>query len=405
MPRFEALNSRFFNPFTCKNRELYFECILQLIEKSKEVPILYETDARNTLIIYLQNQQLAIETEDIGEEISSKRTPQENASLILRYFRSCGWIAAPEIGRTGDNIASISAYCRKLIDAISKILDQSANGTITNHIFSMYETLKNAFSKDSARAIRPYLNILVPLVEDESDLKNDLLILKDSIRDIMRMVLQMADANSFGQYLIKDALMERFFNDYFFIKRSGLIPSYIAEIECLLRRLRHSELYEKMITELMKVEQLDKTAAADKIDRQFQEVENFIAIEYEDEMNAIDRRINTYYNLYSTRMMLVLADGKNLEMDLHELLLSLKEMSPDTRQTAIEELSQAHRLLSFGYIGRKSLERRRKSKENVLKKAIRQDILPKERLLELTKALLEEQPDKYSLSNVTDYLD
>ena len=216
MSFFETLNEKFFNPFCCRNRALYFECISQLIEKSKEISVLYEADARNTLILYLQNCTYSIETENIGEEIAGGKTPQENASTILRYFRVCGWIAPQEIGRSGDNIASVSAYCRKLIDAIHKIFDGDANGAITNHIFSMYEILKFSFSKDNARSIRPYQNILIPLVENECDLKNELLILKDSIREIMRAVMKMADANSFGQFLMKDELLNRFFNDYFF---------------------------------------------------------------------------------------------------------------------------------------------------------------------------------------------
>ena len=48
--------------------------------------------------------------------------------------------------------------------------------------------------------MRPYSSILVPLVENECDLKNELLILKDSIREIMRAVLKMADVNSFRAF-------------------------------------------------------------------------------------------------------------------------------------------------------------------------------------------------------------
>ena len=273
MSFFETLNDKFFNPFCCRNRALYFACISQLIEKSKEIAVLYETDARDTLILYLQNCTYAIETENIGEEIASGRTPQENASAILRYFRACGWITPQEIGRSGDNIASVSAYCRKLVDAIHKIFDGDANGAITNHIFSMHEILKASFGKDSARAIRPYQNILLPLVENECDLKNELLILKDSIREIMRAVMRMADANSFGQFLMKDELLNRFFNDYFFIKKSGLIPSYISEIDRMLRKLRRSELYGRMVQEYTKLENAGEAQAKEKIDRLFNELD------------------------------------------------------------------------------------------------------------------------------------
>ena len=42
MSVFQAVSDKFFNPFTGKNRELYFSCITELIEKSKEIPVLYE---------------------------------------------------------------------------------------------------------------------------------------------------------------------------------------------------------------------------------------------------------------------------------------------------------------------------------------------------------------------------
>ena len=400
MSFFESLNDKFFNPFCCRNRAIYFDCISQLIEKSKEIPVLYETDARNTLILYLQNCTYSLETENIGEEIGNGRTPQENASAILRYFRACGWITPQEIGRSGDNIASVSAYCRKLIDAVHKIFDGNANGAITNHIFSMYEILGSAFGRDSARAIRPYQSILSPLIEHECDLKNELLILKDSIREIMRAVMRMADANSFGQYLIKDELLSRFFNDYFFIKKSGLIPSYISEIDRMLRKLRRSELYDRMIQEYIRVFNVGEAQAREKVERQFGELDSFINLEYDREMNYIDRKINTYYNLYSTRMMMVLSGNTNLEHQLNRILLFLKDMDGEDRRETIDRLSQAHRLQGIGYVGRKSFERRRKRNPNLKNAGLLADDLTQEEKQRLTDELLAETPDRYSMDNV-----
>lgn len=405
MSFFDTLNERFFNPFCCRNRSLYFACISQLIEKSKEIPVLYETDARDTLILYLQNCQYTIETENIGEEITSARSPQENASAILRYFRACGWITPQEIGRSGDNLASVTAYCRKLVDAIQRIFGGDANGAITNHIFSMYEILKSSFGKDSARAIRPYQNILVPLIENECDLKNELLILKDSIREIMRAVMKMADVNSFGQFLIKDELLNRFFNDYFFIKKSGLIPSYISNIDRMLQKLRRSELYDRMIREYIRISNVEEIQAKEKIDRQFDELDSFINLEYEQEMGYIDRKINTYYNLYSTRMMMVLSDNTNLEHELNRLLLFLKELDGEDREEIIGRLAQSHRLMSVGFIGRKSFERRKKSNLNLKNAGLLQAELSAEERQRLTDELLTETPDRYSMDHVEQYFD
>ena len=400
MDIFETLNEKFFNPFCCKNRVIYFECITQLIERSKEIPTLYETDARSTLILYLQNCQYAIETEDIGEEIGGGKTPQENASAILRYFRACGWITPKEIGRTGDNIAAVSVYCRKLIDALHKIFDPGANGAITNHIFSMYEILKSAFGKDSARAMRPYLNILVPLVENECDLKNELLSLRESIREIMRSVMRMGDANSFGQFLIKDDLLNRFFNDYFFIKKSGLIPSYLSDIDRMLRKLRHSGLYEPMILECGQAEHLKKAQAREKVDRQFDELDSFINGEYGMEIGYIDKRINTYYNLYSVRMMMVLSGSTNLEHELNRLLLFLKELPEEEREEALRRLSGSYRLMSVGYIGRKSFERRKKANPNRKNTGLAPEDITEEEKRRLTEEVLSKHPDRYSMEQV-----
>ena len=403
MPILENINDKFFNPFCCKNREVYLECICLLIEKSKEIPILYETDARNCLILYLQNSKYSLETEDIGEEINNNRAPQENASAILRYFRRCGWITPQEIGRSGDNIASVSAYCRKLIDAVYKIFGSNVNGAITNHIFSIYEILSSSFGVDSARAIRPYTSIMEPLIEQECDLKNELLILKDSIREIMRAVMRMTEVNLLGQYLIKDELLNRFFNDYFFVKRSGLIPAYISNIDRLLRKLRRSELYEKMVKEYISLKNVDEFEAKELIDRQFGELDSFINLEYDQEMNYIDRKINTYYSLYSVRVSMVLSNSTNLEQVLNRLLLMLKDLDAEDREWVLMQVSQTHRLMSIGFIGRKSFQRRRKANPNMTNAGFVEDELSEDEKKRLTEELLTETPDRYSMDNVENY--
>jgi len=396
-------NDRFFNPFCCRNREIYLECINQLIDKAKEIPVLYEQDARQCLILYLQNCRYAIETENIGEEISSFRSAQDNATAILRYFRLCGWITPKEIGRSGDNIASISSSCRKLIEALNRLFGSDMNGAITNHIFAIYEILKSALEKDSARAIRPYTNIMIPLLENESDLKNELFTLKDSIRQIMRAVMKMSDANSFGQFLIRDEILEKFFNDYFFIKRSGLIPGYIAGIDRMLVKIRRSEIYDRMIEEFQNMKQILPLEAQTTIDRQFGELDSFINAGYEKEMTYIDRKINTYYHLYSTRMMMVLSNNTNLQHFLNQLLMQLKELDEQDRSLALQVLAENFRVQSIGFVGRKSFARRKKANPNLSNAAITETELSEEETRRLTEELLEQTPDHYSPENVKNY--
>lgn len=405
----KAEYNRFFNPLCCKNRRIYYECILQLIEKSKTIPLLYETDAKDCIILYLRNCTYAVEDEDRSdngdENISSKKSDTENASAILRYFRSCSWISEREIGRNGDNIASVMPYCRKVIDSVQRIFDRDTSGALTNHIFAIYDTLKSALDADHGRTIRPYTNILIPLTDNVSDLKNELLILKDSIRTIMRIVIKMTEVNTFGQFLIKDEMMNLFFNDYFFIKKGGLIPGYIAEIEKMLRQVMNTDVYDNMIHEYETLNQADEYKAREIVDGQFTEIQGFINYDYVKEMDYIDKKINNYYNLYSTRILMVLNNNTNMQTYLNDLLMILKEMDAEEREIALAEISKSYQLSSYKYIGRKSIERRKKRRPNIKSGAIVISSLSDDEKAKLTQELLHDYPDRYSVNQVASYFD
>lgn len=398
---------RFLNPLCYKNKRIYYDCILQLIEKSKTVSLLYETDAKDSIILYLRNCSYALEDEpgSSDENISSKKSETENATAILRYFRSCSWISEREIGRNGDNIASVTPYCRKIIDAIRRIFERDTSGTLTNHIFAIYDTLKSALDADHGRTHRPYTNILVPLVDNVSDLKNELQILKDSIRTIMRIVIKMTEVNTFGQFLIKDEMMNLFFNDYFFIKKDGLIPGYIAEIEKMFRQVMNTDVYENMVHEYQNLKQVNEYGAREIIDMQFTQTQGFITYDYVKEMEYIDKKINSYYNLYSTRMLMVLSNNTNMQTYLDGLLMLLKGMDVEERQVVLSELSKSHQLMSYKYIGRKSIERRRKRHPNVKSGAIVMSSLSEDEKARLTQELLHEYPERYSASQAANYFE
>ena len=398
---------RFFNPLCCKNKRIYYECMLQLIEKSKTIPLLYETDARDCIILYLRNCSYTLEEEEGSgdEHISSKKSEAENASAILRYFRSCSWISEREIGRNGENIASVMPYCRKMMDAIGRIFERDTSGALTNHIFAIYDTLKSALDTEHGRTIRPYTNILVPLVDNVSDLKNELQILKDSIRTIMRIVIKMTEVNTFGQFLIKDEMMNLFFNDYFFIKKDGLIPGYIAEIEKMFRQVMNTDVYEKMVQEYQTLKKIDEYKARDIIDMQFAETQGFINYDYVKEMDYIDKKINSYYNLYSTRMLMVLSNHTNMQTYLDDLLMLLKGMDVQERQMVLVELSKSFQLMSYKYIGKKSIERKKKRHPNRKSGAIIMSSLSEEEKAKLTQELLHEYPDQYSASQAAKHFE
>lgn len=399
----------FFNPLCCKNKRIYYECILQLIEKSKSVPLLYETDARDTLILYFRNCKYEVAEEDnsgnADENISSKKSETENAGAILRYFRHCGWISEREIGRNGDNIATVAPYCRKLIDAIERIFNRDNHAALTNHIFSIYDVLHSAFIVDHGRTHRPYSNILVPAVDSVSDLKNELLILKDSIRAIMRMVIKMTETNELGQFIIKDQMMEAFFNDYFFIKKGGLIPGYIEEIERLLRKIIKTEVYENMIREYQSLNNVEESKAREIVDSQLSEVRSFISYDYIKEMDFIDKKINNYYSLYSTRILMVLSNSVNMQTYLNDLLMTIKDLEADEKKAVLQAVSKCFGLQSYKYVGRKSIERRKKRRPNTKSGAIVISSLSEEDKARLTRELLYEYPDRYGVKQATEYFD
>ena len=144
---------------------------------------------------------------------------------------------------------------------------------------------------------------------------------------------------------------------------------------------------------------MEEAQARDKINRQFGELDSFINLEYDQEMNYIDRKINTYYNLYATRMIMVMSGNGNLEHQLNGLLLFLKNQSQEDRQETLASLSQSHRLLSIGYIGKKSLERRKKANPNRKNNGLPEAELSLEEKQRLTDELLKEVPDRYSLDH------
>lgn len=230
-------NDAFFKPLTLKYRRVYYDCIQILIDKTKELPVLYESDAKDSITAYLKNAGINEVKKDISsdinavEEIEAGESGTElQSSGILSLFRECGWLLPREIGRNGEYIANISIDCRKLMDFLRKMTEKSGEGMMSNRIFSMYEIIKSAFEEDSVRRERPYTNILVPLIDNETELKNELTDLKDSISSIMKAVIIFQDINSFGQFIMKDEMLDRFFSEYFFVKNNGLIPAQLSFI-------------------------------------------------------------------------------------------------------------------------------------------------------------------------------
>lgn len=117
--------------------------------------------------------------------------------------------------------SGLGSQCRKFRMQIEEV------GRADMDIFELVDNEK-FFNPLSSQNRRIYM-------EHAEELKNELLDLKDSIAGIMRMVMELQDANSVGKFLMKDELLDKFFNDYFFLKNSGMIPSRLSFIKNKLR--------------------------------------------------------------------------------------------------------------------------------------------------------------------------
>ena len=393
-------NESFFKPLNLKYRRVYYDCIQILIDKAKELPVLYESDAKDSLTLYLRNAGIKEEGEDADEGGGELRPPE-----ILALFRECGWLMPREIGRSGEYVVNISTDCRRIMDFLRKISERKGEGMMSNRIFSMYEIMKSAFDEDSLRKERPYTNILVPLLDNETELKNELTDLKDSISNIMKAVVVFQDMNSFGQYIMKDEMLDRFFHEYFFIKNNGLIPAQISFIKNRLRMLRQGEIFERMIAECAGRFQMSMEEAEEKIEHYFAELQYFLSVEYEENMELIDTRINNYYNLANTRIMLMAGNGIRLEAVLNDFLNAMPELGEEKQDEAMERLSGCTRIINQKYVGYRSFEKKKRLKNEGENIGLSSEELSEEEKLAQTEELFRKVPNRYSVEKVSGFMD
>ena len=393
-------NESFFRPLNLKYRRVYYDCIQILIDKAKELPVLYESDAKDSLTLYLRNAGIKEEGEDADEGGGELRPPE-----ILALFRECGWLMPREIGRSGEYVVNLSTDCRRIMDFLRKISERKGEGMMSNRIFSMYEIMKSAFDEDSLRKERPYTNILVPLLDNETELKNELTDLKDSISNIMKAVVVFQDMNSFGQYIMKDEMLDRFFHEYFFIKNNGLIPAQISFIKNRLRMLRQGEIFERMIAECAGRFQMSMEEAEEKIEHYFAELQYFLSVEYEENMELIDTRINNYYNLANTRIMLMAGNGIRLEAVLNDFLNAMPELEEEKQDEAMGRLSGCTRIINQKYVGYRSFEKKKRLKNEGENIGLSSEELSEEEKLAQTEELFRKAPNRYSVEKISGFVD
>lgn len=403
MNLFETLNNEdFFKPLSGKNKHIYFECIVRLIERSKQVPVLYESDARDCITLYLNNCNYALQEDEEGILVDSPNDIK--ASYIMKYLCHCGWLVPRELGRNGENISGVTIMCRRVISYLVKLCNKSNEGKLSNNIISMYEIMKSVSENDSIRLSSPYTHVIVPMQNNMEELKNELMDLKENISIIMRAVIEFNDANSIGNYINKDEMLAKFFDDYFFIKRNGIIPSYISFITIELRKLLLGDLLEKIVDEYVEKKSVDKQEAKELIEDEINNLISFVAYEYDENIEAIDRRINDYYNLANTRIMLTISNGTNIQSLINTLLTKMKNMDKNKKEKIFNEISECVQICSQKYIGTKSFERRKKPIRVSTPMGIEVDVLTDEEKEKRTQELMKKTSNRYSIDKVIKFL-
>lgn len=400
MDLFETLkNEKFFKPLGSKNKRIYYECIVKLIERSKQIPVLYESEARDCITIYLNN--CIYEYEDENENIVTELP----ATTIISYLRECGWLSERELGRNGENMTSVTVMCRRIIDFLVKISAKSNTGELSNHIINMYEIMKSTEDENSPRLERPYTNMFIPMVENMEGLENELMDLKENIAIIMKAVIEFNDVNSIGNYINKNEMLQKFFSDYFYIKNNGIISSYTEFIKSRIRTVfsKDSRTYIKLIDEFVEKSDIEMEDAADIVEEKLSRINTFIEYEYEENIEAIDRRINDYYNLANTRIMLSMSNGTNLDSIIDQVLNELKK--EDISDRLVDKLNESLQICTQKYIGTKSFEKKKRNKKNPAQQIIIKEKLSIEEKERRTNELKEKSYNKYSLENVNQFLD
>lgn len=399
MDVFEILkNEKFFNPLTGVNKRVYFECISELIEYSKTTPVLYETNVRDTLELYLSNKQYHVENDDTEFGYDDR-----DSVKIIRKFRECGWLSKPELGRNGEYITNITSNCRRIIDYLNRICNRRNDASISNRILSMYEILQGTYSENSVRKERPYSLVIVPLMDDETELKNEVLDLKDSISIIFGQVTEINEFSAMGSYILDNKFLEKFFTDYFYMKTNGLIPSILKGISDQLRRFKNDSLMDKAIDEYSKIMQINHDKAKDILTKIVDEMFYYITSEYPESMESIDENINKYYRLLNMRTRFLTSNGLNIQSTIDTILTRIKESQNEEKAEIIYKLQECVSITSQRYISRKSYQKKKRQVFDTTSSEIVVDDLTDEEKAAITNELMENSINPYSIERTNSY--
>ena len=82
-------NDAFFKPLTLKHKRIYYDCIQILIDKAKELPVLYESDAKDSITVYLKNLEISDVKKNLPKEMHAEEEPESEEPPVLPVESIC----------------------------------------------------------------------------------------------------------------------------------------------------------------------------------------------------------------------------------------------------------------------------------------------------------------------------
>ena len=150
--------------------------------------------------------------------------------------------------------------------------------------------------------------------------------------------------------------------------------------------------------------QLNYEEARERVERYFAELQYFLSVEYESNMELIDSRINNYYNLANTRIMLMASNGVRLESVINDFLNTVSKMTEEEQNVAMEKVADCIRITNQKYVGYKSFEKNKRVKnegENI--GLVTAELSEEEKRMQ-TEKLFNCSPNRYSVDRVSTFL-
>lgn len=164
-------------------------------------------------------------------------------------------------------------------------------------------------------------------------------------------------------------------------------------------------MHEKMILECAEKLQLSYEDAQERVERYFAELQYFLSVEYEANMELIDSRINNYYNLANTRIILMASNGVRLEAAINDFLNRVAKMPEEKQEIAMRRVADCTRVINQKYIGYKSFEKKKRVKNEGENIGLVSKVLSEEEKQAQTENLFKSAPNRYSVERVSNFLD